>query len=78
MDGQHGLRANNTPQTSTLKVTKIQRIENVALWQSYAAKLNSMKQRLVTPVQSVLLTIDIYHLGPKLRCSRLHNNCDMH
>ena len=39
------MRANNTPQTSTLKVVGMQRIENVALWQSYAAKLNSMKER---------------------------------
>eukprot|EP00622_Pseudochattonella_farcimen_P001904 FR736719.1.p1 GENE.FR736719.1~~FR736719.1.p1 ORF type:complete len:292 (+),score=16.34 FR736719.1:3-878(+) len=41
----HGMRPDNTPQLNNVRILKIQRIENLQLWQSYAAKKASMLLR---------------------------------
>ena len=41
----HGMRPDLRPQVNDVRILKIQRVENLGLWQSYAAKKASMLQR---------------------------------
>jgi len=45
LKGMHGKMPSNSPQLTKYKVTKVRRIENMTLWQSYAAKKLSLERR---------------------------------